>query len=351
VPPDDLSFGDFARSAEDDALYLLDAQGKVLTWNPGAERITGYRAEEIVGRSAAALFPAEEVEAGRPEAELIAAAEGRYTGNGWRVRKDGSRFLAGVTVTAIRDERGALRAYGHIVRDLGARLPERSFAGLAVVEETERRRIAGQVHDDPVQAIVAAGMRLQLLAGKAPDDLRPGLGLVGDQLQETTRRLRQLVAWLRPTALDSGDLVGSIESYLADVVTGWGIAYTFRHELVYEPPEEVVLTVFRIVQEALANVHDHAHATTVVLSLEEESGGLLTRVSDDGIGIAERDSTVPGRERFGLLLMRERAEAASGWFSVHSESGAGVSVEFWIPVTHAGEVPPNRPLGEAAPGA
>jgi len=114
----DLQLRSLVESVREYAIYLLDRDGHVTTWNPGAERIKGYSAEEIVGRHFSRFFIHEDVERGRP-AELLrlAAERGRVEQEGWRVRKDGSRFWADVSLTAIRDTAGELTGYAKVTRD------------------------------------------------------------------------------------------------------------------------------------------------------------------------------------------------------------------------------------------
>ena len=101
------------------AIYLLDPEGRVTIWNRGAERIKGWTAAEIVGRDFAIFYPADEVAAGKPQSDLArATALDRFEEESWRLRKDGSEFLASVTMTALRDEAGALRGFGKVVRDI-----------------------------------------------------------------------------------------------------------------------------------------------------------------------------------------------------------------------------------------
>jgi diguanylate cyclase (GGDEF)-like protein/PAS domain S-box-containing protein len=101
------------------AIFMLDAQGKILSWNAGAERIKGYTADQIIGHNFSCFFPPEDIERGRPEEVLrITAANGRHEEQGMRVRKDGSRFLASVTFTALRDPAGNLRGFSEFSHDL-----------------------------------------------------------------------------------------------------------------------------------------------------------------------------------------------------------------------------------------
>jgi formate hydrogenlyase transcriptional activator len=103
---------------KDHAIFMLDTEGRVASWNPGAERIKGYQAEEIIGQHFSRFHTPEDVTRGKPQEELrVAAALGRYEEEGWRVRKDGSRFWANVTITALKDEAGKLRGFAKVTRD------------------------------------------------------------------------------------------------------------------------------------------------------------------------------------------------------------------------------------------
>jgi PAS domain S-box-containing protein len=110
------------ESVRDYAIFALDATGHILTWNPGVERIAGYQATEILGRHFSIFYPPEDIAAGRPKRELeIATREGRYEEEGWRVRKDGTRYWTHVVLTAMRDRNGELRGFAKVTRDLTER--------------------------------------------------------------------------------------------------------------------------------------------------------------------------------------------------------------------------------------
>lgn len=114
----DQQIRSIVESVSDYAIYLLDADGTVATWNPGAERIKGYSADEILGRNFAVFFTHEDVARGRPAELLRGAAErGRVESEGWRVRKDGSRFWANVVLTAIHDTTGTVSGFAKVTRD------------------------------------------------------------------------------------------------------------------------------------------------------------------------------------------------------------------------------------------
>ena len=110
------------ESIVDYGVFLLDPAGHIPSWNRGAERIKGYAAHEIVGEHFSTFYPAEDVEAGKPAWELeVATAQGRLEDEGWRVRKDGSRFWANAVITALRDASGELRGFAKVTRDLSQR--------------------------------------------------------------------------------------------------------------------------------------------------------------------------------------------------------------------------------------
>ncbi len=118
----DETFRLLVDSVRDYAIVMLDPQGHVASWNPGAERIKGWREGEIVGKHFSCFYPSEAIQRGLPERELkVAAEEGRFEDEGWRMRKDGKQFWASVVITALREKNGTLRGYGKVTRDLTER--------------------------------------------------------------------------------------------------------------------------------------------------------------------------------------------------------------------------------------
>jgi PAS domain S-box-containing protein len=132
------------EGVKDYAIFMLDTDGRVVSWNEGAERIEGYRAEEIIGRHFSVFYTEEDTQRGHPESELrVAASEGDYEEEGLRVRKDGSRFWASALITALRDESGTLRGFSKLVRDITERKEaeealQRSFDSLLALYEAGR---------------------------------------------------------------------------------------------------------------------------------------------------------------------------------------------------------------------
>src|SRR2546423_9449172 len=127
------------ESVLDYAIFALDAKGNVATWNKGAQRLKGYSASEIIGRHFSTFYPTGDVSAGKPQRELeIAEAKGRVEDEGWRIRKDGSRFWANVVITALRDPNGKLVGFAKVTRDLSARRAAEEQARKLAAEEAAR---------------------------------------------------------------------------------------------------------------------------------------------------------------------------------------------------------------------
>ena len=127
------------EAVDEYAIYVLDPEGNVSSWNTGAEKIKGYRASEIIGKNFALFFPEEDVRAGRPVRELeIALTQGRFSEEGYRVRKDGTRFWASVVVTPIRDGRGVLLGFAKVTRDLTLRVEAERNARMLAAEQAAR---------------------------------------------------------------------------------------------------------------------------------------------------------------------------------------------------------------------
>ncbi|MCM2316679.1 MAG: PAS domain S-box protein, partial [Thermoanaerobaculia bacterium] len=185
---------------QDYAIFMLDPEGGIVSWNAGAERIKGYKAEQIIGRNFSCFFPESEVEMGRPQEVLgITAATGRHEEQGWRVRRDGSQFLATVTLTALRDGDGELRGFSAISRDLSeSQESEARYRGLleaapdAMVVVDQR----GEIVLLNVQAENQFGYRRDELVGQQVKNIIPeGFAerLIADGLRSAADALAQQI--------------------------------------------------------------------------------------------------------------------------------------------------------------
>src|SRR5690349_901900 len=143
--PDPRLYQRMIEQARDYALFMLDPDGRIVSWNLGAERLKGYVADEIIGRHFSVFYTREAIESKWPEHELeIATVEGRFEDEGWRLRKDGSRFWANVVITALRDDDGKLLGFSKITRDLS----ERRLHEQALRHSEERFRLLVEAVED-----------------------------------------------------------------------------------------------------------------------------------------------------------------------------------------------------------
>ena len=166
------------ETIKDYAIYVLDLEGFVRTWNPGAEAIKGYRREEILGTHFSVFFTPEDRAAAEPERELLAAVDGPQSLEGWRVRKDGSRFWASVVLTGLRDETGKLTGFAKVTRDrTEAYRSEEERVRLARVEEALRVRNEFFREARSSMEAVAVSMRVHLRSLASTVDTLAGDGL------------------------------------------------------------------------------------------------------------------------------------------------------------------------------
>jgi PAS domain S-box-containing protein len=211
----------------------------------------------------------------------------------------------------------------------------RLFGAMVTAQEAERRRIATDVHDDSIQVIAAAKIRLSTIRKRIEDvTLNAQLDEFSSLLGESIDRLRHLVFQLRPPSLDREGLEAAFHESLAEWAGEANVTFTVTSELTTPPNTEERFTLFRIGQEALANVRKHAQAQTVAVSVGDVGEGILLRVADDGVGFPKGAPRSDPVGHFGMSNMRERAELAGGWFRVLSP-GHGAVVEAWIPVNRA----------------
>jgi len=213
---------------------------------------------------------------------------------------------------------------------------ERSLllARLEQAQEEERRRIAADIHDDSIQVIGAADLRLQALRKMVKDDdLRGEVSEIHETLQLAIERLRHLLFELRPPLLDQG-LVSALRQYLEEADPRLELSLEDRLEA--EPPTELRATLFRIAQEAMTNVRKHAGAARLDVLVASEDGGIRLRIADDGRGFDTAILSSPAHGHIGLPTIIERAELMGGWCRVDSAPGAGATVACWIPLPGQG---------------
>ncbi len=220
----------------------------------------------------------------------------------------------------------ARRAHANLVRRM------------ITVQEAERQRIARDIHDDLGQQVTALRLKIDWLAGVLPTHHDPAAAVatVLEAAHKVDQHIEFLLKDLRPAGLDELGLVAVLRQTVGEWSATFGIRAEFRASGLdgERLPREVETQAFRIVQEALNNVHKHAAATSVTVVLERKRGRIVLCIQDDGVGVLET-SAAPGmggsRRGLGLLGMHERAALIGGTLDVSSAPGAGTKVTLTIP--------------------
>jgi PAS domain S-box-containing protein len=357
------------ESVKDYAILSLDVEGRVASWNKGAERLFGHGEGEIVGRSAAALFTPEDQEAGVPEQELAAARRtGRAEDDRWHQRQDGSRFYATGTVTPVRDAAGMLRGYTKIARDMTERkrAEEELWAAKEAAEAANRAKstfLANMSHElrTPLNAVILYSELLQEEAqdagveGFIPDleKIRAAgkhlLALVNGVLDLSKIEAGRMELYLE--TFDVAQMVEEVVSTLRPVVEKRGNAFEVR-----VAPELGAMTadltkVRQVLFNLISNAAKFTEKGTVTLAADREKAAagerVLFRVRDTGIGMtpaqvgqlfrpfAQGDASTTrkyGGTGLGLVIARRFCEMMGGDLTVTSAPGQGSVFTASLPV-------------------
>jgi signal transduction histidine kinase len=228
---------------------------------------------------------------------------------------------------------------------------QRLLSRLVNAEEEERKRIAGGIHDGPMQQLEAASLRLHIvrkgLSEFGREGARDSVDAVLAALSLAATEMRSLIFELRPLVLDQEGLASALTQFAGNLDPE--LTFEIDNRLKHEPPTDTRVILYRIAQEALVNVRKHAQAARVDILLEEREGGFRLRIKDDGVGFGSPDVLrSPGH--LGLSSMRERAEMAGGTCEVRSLPAAGTTVVIWLPAgASEPEVRSGPPVLHAVP--
>ena len=208
---------------------------------------------------------------------------------------------------------------------------------LQQAQEMERRRIATEIHDDPIQVMSAVDMRLQMLMTRPGQVTPEELASVESDVRLAIERLRSLLFELRPAALDRDGLAPVLRLYVEHTaeVAGWEVEVHDTLEREPDPDQRALL--FRIVQEAVTNVRKHASASRVLVDVATSGDGVVVRVRDDGVGFEPNLASPPAPGHLGLPTILESAELVGGWARVTSALGEGATLECWLPLDPAAD--------------
>jgi PAS domain S-box-containing protein len=364
----------FVEAVRDYAIFMLDPEGNIATWNTGAERIKGYKPWEIIGQHFSVFYPEDDLKSRKPWHELeVAAKEGRFEDEGWRLRKDGSKFWANVIITAIRDESGRLLGFGKVTRDLTEKkraheelecahrnlqteVMERRSADkklhkseeslrrlsqhLLRTQDEERKRIGRDLHDSLGQCLAILKINLDSLQLALPAAESKAISQIEQCLEltdEAIREVRTIAYVLYPPMLEELGLNSAISWYLDGFASRSEIKITFDAAPELQRLERPVeLALFRVLQESLTNVHRHSESPTAHIRLFEGNGSAVLEVEDEGKGFPaamldlDRDE-LASSFGVGLRGMNERLRDLGGTIELKPAKKQGAIVRAVVP--------------------
>lgn len=376
-------FSLLVRSVTDYAIYLLDPDGRVSSWNTGAERIKGYTPDEIIGRYYACFHTERDRAAGEPERALaVARRDGRFETEGWRVRKDGREFRASVVIDAIRDDEGRLAGYAKVTRDV----TERRNAELALENAREALfqsqkmdavgQLTGGIAHDFNNLLMAVLGSLEMLKKRLPDDPR-AQRLLENAMQGATRGAsltQRMLAFarrqeLRLAPVDLPALVGGmIDLFERSIGPSVRIVTDFppSPSRVTADSHQLELALLNLVMNARDAMPEGGRV--VIAARAEEIANperpdavagphICLSVTDTGLGM-DGNTRARATEPFfttkgvgkgtglGLSMVHGLAHQSGGWLALESEPGRGTTARIWLPA--AGADPVQEPDQAAA---
>jgi PAS domain S-box-containing protein len=370
--PLDDQFALLVSSVADYAIFMLDPTGTIVSWNEGAQRIKGYKADEVIGRHFSIFYLDEDARNRKPDWELeVAKREGHYEEEGWRLRKDGTRFWANVLITALRDGSGRLRGFGKVTRDLterheaeqrrnaerdaeARRLREHANR-MAELERTKTEFLNLASHELRGPLTVIRGYNSMLEDGSIPPEQ---FAPVARLLEAKLAQMDLLIEQMLETARLEHD---SLELYRETFDLRWIVREQldiFRplaqgHDFAIDAPTEPLLVegdrsrIATIVANLIDNALKYSPGGGEICCTTGRRGPhVFTSVRDEGVGIArehmprlftrfgrlptERNVTIAGTG-LGLFLCKEIALRHGGDITVNSKPGLGSEFTLTLP--------------------
>jgi PAS domain S-box-containing protein len=347
--------------SSDEAILGASLDGKILSWNSGAELMYGYTAAEMLGRPIPVIVPADRME------EFSSSLMRRRRGEKIkletvRLRKDGTRIDVSLSVTAIKDGKGRIIATAAIARDVSERKRaelelQRLTTHLLNLQDAERRRLARELHDVTAQNMFTINMNLSRLQRRhlEPREAQALLAESSELCEQALQEIRTLSYVLHPPVLDEAGLVGALRWYIQGSIkrSGINIELFATHEI-GRLPSHVETALFRIVQESLTNIRRHSGSSSAQITLEKEKDQVVLQIRDHGRGMRTIGLTEPdGSESTGVGIagMRQRLRQLGGSLKIES-SDRGLLVIAKAPIPNvfknSSDIPQHDKRGSLA---
>ena len=340
---------------QDYAIFLLDPQGLVTTWNRGAERIKGYRADEIIGRHFSVFYTPEAIARDHPAHELeVALREGRFEEEGWRVRKDESYFWANVVITTVYDTDGTHIGFGKVTRDLTER---RALQQELLLSNADLQRFAALAAHDLAEPLRTIGGFADLVKRRYAERLPAEAAVLLEQIVSGVSRMdaliESLLGYARAGEVPPGDRFVPLEPVARAVLDDLRASTEASDATITVdiPPEAEVRAgeygVALVLQNLISNALKFSDKPKPQIAVAAHARDAVWRVSvrDDGAGIDPAhtetifepfrrgaEATIPGTG-LGLTTCRRIVERHGGSIGVESRPGEGS--EFWFTLPSA----------------
>ena len=317
---------------EDYAILMIDKNGIIQNWNKGAEKIKGYKAEEIVGKNFRVFYSKEDQENKLPELLLAEARKnGKAIHEGWRIMNGGERFWGSIIISVLHDSNNKLIGYTKITRNLTERkvAMENRFKAIIDSQEKERKQISTELHDNVGQVLASCKLLLNALPNEMKDNLL--IKKCSDNINNTILEIRNISHRIGQDILVRTGLAHAIKS-LADDINQTGFmkvttTVSIKNEKIMA--QDLQLSVFRIVQEQLHNILKHSGAKNAGITVILKNKKLLVSVTDDGIGFQSNKV----KKGLGLQNIYDRTELFRGKANIISSKGKGTTLIVEIPLT------------------
>jgi len=307
-----------------DGIISSDLAGKIVSWNPAAERIFGYRADEMIGQTSLRVTPAHLV----AEAQMLKQRARRGERTEYfetvRVSRSGELMEVALSIFPLLDPTGKVIGTSAIVRDIreqkkAERRLHQLSGRLLRLQDEERRRLARDLHDSTSQSLAALALNLTALNGGADMPRQKQAEMLADGLalaQSIERELRTHSYLLHPPLLEECGLPAALRWFVEGFAKRSGVAVKLDLcDAIGRLPDLMELTIFRVVQESLANIHRHAASRTAAIRLRKLAGTIELEVRDAGRGLPRSVAECAG---VGIAGMRERLAQIGGTLCVDS---------------------------------
>ena len=326
--------------SSDDAIISKDLTGIITAWNIGAERLYGYSADEVIGKSISLLLPPDRADEVAKIMRRIRSGEAVKRLESVRQRKDGTRVEVSLNISPIRDSEGQIVGASTIAHDISERkLAEEAVADmrrkLLEAQEQERARIARELHDDINQRLSLLLVEIQRLKEANPityGELRSRMDELGERTSEISDVVQSLSHELHSSKMEYFGLVSAMKGFCREFGDNHKVEVAFDSEgMPATVPQETSLCLFRVMQEGLQNALKHSGVRFFEVKLTGSPTEIHLTVRDSGVGFDPE--LAKDTDGLGLISMQERVRLVKGTISITSRPQSGTEISIRIPIS------------------